>query len=131
MNNGTKIRTALRIAFSVYTAFCVWQATIAGLAKELGIGWLTIAVTFIIVVAGLIVDGLTTYLNNDYTEEGVVGTDITRRLKEDPELVIVAEDEDEDLLEGEEDEPEDGIGDEVITPEEIKGENEVFDDGMA
>ena len=81
MNKGTKVRTALRIAFSVYTAFCMWQVSISELSKQLNAPWLIAACAIIIVVSGLIVDGLTTYFNNDYTEEACIGTGVTRQLK--------------------------------------------------
>ena len=81
MNKGTKIRTALRIAFSIYTAFCMWQVSIGELSKQLNAPWLVVVCAIIIVVAGLIVDALTTYCNNDFTEEACIGTGITRQLK--------------------------------------------------
>lgn len=81
MNKGTKIRTALRIIVSIYSAFCVHQVAIAQLGDMLGAPWLAIVCAFIIVVLGLIVDALTTYYNNDYTEEACIGTGITRQLK--------------------------------------------------
>lgn len=81
MNKGTKIRTALRIAFSIYTAFCMWQVSISELSKQLNAPWLIAVCAVIIVVSGLIVDALTTYYNNDFTEEACIGTGVTRQLK--------------------------------------------------
>ena len=64
MNNGTKVRTALRIAVSLYTGFMIWQAAIASMGyKKLTIVW-----AFLTIAAGWTVDALTTYYNNDYTE---------------------------------------------------------------
>ncbi len=82
MNNGTKIRTALRIVFSIYTAFCAWQVSISELSKQLNAPWLIAVCAVIIVASGIIVDILTTYYNNDYTEEAAQGTGLTRQLKE-------------------------------------------------
>lgn len=81
MNSGTKIRTALRIAFSIWTGFCAWQVSISQLAEQLKAPWLVAACAIIIVVAGLVVDVLTTYYNNDFSEEACIGTGITRQLK--------------------------------------------------
>jgi hypothetical protein len=81
MNKGTKIRTALRIAFSVYTAFCMWQVSISELSKQFNAPWLVAACAIIIVVSGLVVDALTTYFNNDYTEAACIGTGVTRQIK--------------------------------------------------
>ena len=62
------MRTIARIAFSVYTAFCMWQVTIGELGDLLHTSALAIICAVIIVVSGLIVDIITTYFNNDYTK---------------------------------------------------------------
>ena len=81
MNKGTKIRTVLRIIVSIYSAFCVHQVAISQLGDMLGIPWLAVVCAIIVVLLGLVVDALTTYYNNDYTEEACIGTGITRQLK--------------------------------------------------
>lgn len=81
MNKGTKLRTALRIAVSVYTALCVWQVAIGELGDMLGTKWLAIICSAVIVLSGLAVDAITTYFNQDYTVEGDTGTKITREMK--------------------------------------------------
>lgn len=81
MNKGTKIRTALRIIVSIYSAFCVHQVAISQLGDMLGVPWLAVVCAIIVVLLGLVVDALTTYYNNDYTEEACIGTGITRQLK--------------------------------------------------
>jgi hypothetical protein len=81
MNKGTKVRTVLRIVFSIYTAFCAWQVSIGELSKQLNAPWLVALCAAVIVIAGLIVDALTTYCNNDFTEEACIGTGMTRQLK--------------------------------------------------
>ena len=81
MNKETKIRTALRVLVSFYTAICVWQVAINELSERLGIKWLSIACAILIVVLGLVVDTITTYWNNDYTPEACEGTGYTRQKK--------------------------------------------------
>lgn len=81
MNKGTKIRTALRVAFSIYAAFCVWQTAIEALGKQIGIPWLAAVCAVIIVLSGLVVDAITTYLNNDYTEVAAKHTGAMRQEK--------------------------------------------------
>lgn len=81
MNRGTKIRTALRIVFSIYTTFCMWQVSIAELSKQINAPWLIAVCAVVIVISGLLVDALTTYYNNDFTEEACMGTGVTRQLK--------------------------------------------------
>lgn len=83
MNKGTKIRTVLRIIVSIYSAFCIHQVAIAQLGDMLGVPWLAVVCAIIIVVLGLIVDALTTYFNNDYTEAACIGTGVTRKIKEE------------------------------------------------
>lgn len=83
MNKGTRIRTALRIAFSIYTAFCMWQVSIGELSQQLNAPWLVALCAIIIVVSGIVVDFLTTYYNNDYTEASAIGTGITRQIKQE------------------------------------------------
>lgn len=77
MNTGTKIRTALRIATSLNTAAYVGTAMIG----DLGISWLTYAWGIFVVATDIIVAGLTTYYNNDYTPEMAEATGYGRMLK--------------------------------------------------
>ena len=110
MNKGTKIRTILRIAFSIYTAFCMWQVSIGELSKQINAPWLVGLCAVIIVVSGLVVDALTTYFNNDFTEEACQGTGITRQLKaqkKDDYIGDVIVPEDEEVVEEENDEQND------------------------
>lgn len=110
MNKGTKIRTILRIAFSIYTAFCMWQVSIGELSKQINAPWLVGLCAVIIVVSGLVVDALTTYFNNDFTEEACQGTGITRQLKaqkKDGYIGDVIVPEDEEVVEEETDEQDD------------------------
>lgn len=91
MNKGTRIRTALRVAFSIYTAFCMWQVSITKLSEQLHLPWLVALCAIVIVVSGLVVDALTTYFNNDFTKEACEGTGITRQRKAEKEVGYVGE----------------------------------------
>ena len=77
MNTGTKIRTALRIAVSLNTAIYAVSAAVGAL----GFGWLTMAWAIFTIISDFVVSALTTYFNQDYTEEACIGTGITRQLK--------------------------------------------------
>jgi hypothetical protein len=46
----------------------MWQVSIGELGKLLDAPWIAVAVAVVIVLCGLIVDAITTYFNNDYTE---------------------------------------------------------------
>lgn len=75
MNTGTKIRTILTIATCLNTALMATDLT--------GFSNATIDSVYKIVsiVLNFIIVALSTYFNNDYTEEGCVGTAVTRQLK--------------------------------------------------
>ena len=82
MNKETRIRTALRIVVSIYSGLCVWQVALNELGDMLGTKWVAIICAVLIVLFGFAVDVLTTYFNNDYTDEASLGTGLTRQLKE-------------------------------------------------
>ena len=64
MNIGTKIRTVARVAVSAYTAFCIWQTAVDGFGnKTVSLIW-----AILIIACGWVVDFMTTWYNNDYTE---------------------------------------------------------------
>lgn len=77
MNKGTKIRTALAIAVSINTALIATDvsgfqnATLDTIYKVASL------------IANFVVVALVTYYNNDYTEEGEIGTTLTRQLKQE------------------------------------------------
>lgn len=75
MNRGTIIRTILGIAVSINTALAVTDVTTFGSEK------LNLAYKIISMAVNFIVVAINTYYNNDYTEEGAVGTALTRELK--------------------------------------------------
>lgn len=76
MNKGTIIRTILGIAVSINTALAVTDVTAFGNEK------LNLAYKIASLVVNFIVVAINTYYNNDYTEEGAIGTALTRHLKE-------------------------------------------------
>lgn len=113
MNKGTRLRTALRIVFSIYTAFCMWEVSIAKLSEQLHLPWLVALCAIIIVVSGLAVDALTTYFNNDFTKEACEGTGITRQKKAEKKNGYIGEtffDDEAEPVYGE-------LGDELTTEE--------------
>ena len=81
MNFGTKLRTILRIAASLQNTAVVMTASIAAFSEQYHIGWLVFAWAIFSLVCNFIVDAITTYYNQDYTEEGKVGTNMTREMK--------------------------------------------------
>ena len=90
MNQGTKIRTALAIAVSIHTALIATDVT--------GFQNATLDTVYKVasLIANFVVVALVTYYNNDYTEEGEIGTVLTRQLKQENFI------EEEDTLEDEE-----------------------------
>lgn len=77
MNKGTKIRTALAIAVSIHTALIATDVT--------GFQNATLDTVYKVasLIANFVVVALVTYYNNDYTEEGEIGTILTRQLKQE------------------------------------------------
>lgn len=110
--DGTKLRTILAITTSLNTALIATDLTGFDNPK------VDMAYKIISIVLNFIIVALVTYFNQDYTEEAVIGTATTRRLKEDPDLpVLVDINEDED-----EDDPEENWdGDDVIEEGEDDG----------
>ena len=101
MDKGTILRTTLAIATSLNTALIATDLT--GFENEK----VDFAYKVVSLILNFIIVAIATYFNNDYTEQGAVGTDITRRLKDDPNAVAYIEDEDEeDVLEDNDDEDE-------------------------
>jgi len=75
MNSGTIIRTVLVIATCLNTALMATDfAQFGNATVNLIYRILSVALNFVIVFCA-------TYFNNDYTEEGAIGTGITRQLK--------------------------------------------------
>ena len=75
MNSGTIIRTVLVIATCLNTALMATDfAQFENATVNLIYRILSVTLNFIIVFCA-------TYFNNDYTEEGAIGTGVTRQLK--------------------------------------------------
>ena len=94
MNIETKLRTALAIATSVNTALIAMD--LSGFENEKVNFWYKV----ISLILNFIIVAITAYFNNDYTEAGAVGTSVTRKLKDDPTLIV-------DVIDGDEDDDED------------------------
>lgn len=75
MNTGTKLRTILAIATCINTALLATDvAQFNNPVLDLLYTGASVALNFVIVA-------LVTYFNNDYSEEGCIGTGTTRLLK--------------------------------------------------
>lgn len=107
--DGTILRTIAAIAVSLHTALLATDVT--------GFDNPTVDLVYKIssLVLNFIVVAIATYYNNDYTDEAAVGTNVTRRLKEDPTLVV-------EMCDG--DEEEEDEGDEVIEEDEDEVEED-------
>ena len=81
MNNGTKERTAARILASIGTVLAVWKVVFEFVLSETGKAMMAALVATIVACAVIVVDAVTTYYNNDFTEEACRGTAVTRQLK--------------------------------------------------
>ena len=102
MSTGTKLRTALRIAVSLNTAIYAVAAAIG----DLNIGKLSLAWMALTIISDFVVSALTTYYNNDYTEEACEYTGMMRQAKNEegcPEGEIFFDDmvEDEEITDEE------------------------------
>lgn len=90
MNTGTILRTVLITATCINTA--LMSIDLTGFANE--------KLNFMYKVASIIcmfvITAITTYFNNDYSVEAMVGTSMTRDLKEITNKKIDIEDEPED-----------------------------------
>ena len=108
MDKGTKIRTALRIAVSLNTAIYAVSTAVGAL----GFNWLTLAWAILTIISDLVVSALTTYYNNNYTEEACIGTGITRQLKAEKQEGYIGDifftDIDNEIIEENEDTDESG-----------------------
>ena len=104
MNTGTRIRTALAIAFALYSAFLKTDVTdfhndTVNLIYQICMKLVTFVVIFLI-----------TWYNNDYTEEACIGTGVTRQLKAEKEEGYIGDyffEDDEEAEEGESNEQDD------------------------
>lgn len=86
MNKGTILRTILAVAVSINTALAVTDVTSFENDK------LNLAYKIASMVVNFIVVAINTYYNNDYTEEGCIGTGMTRMLKAQKKEGFIGED---------------------------------------
>lgn len=110
---GTKIRTVISAIIGIVGAYYTYQGLLNDLLNQLNLGKVSIIIALIAAVLLIIGEGLTTYMNNDYSEEASVGTDVGRKLALDPTAVVEVIDGDADE-EDEEDEDDPGEYDEII-----------------
>lgn len=81
MNKGTKLRTVLRVAASLQNTAVILTASVNAFAGEYHIGWLVFAWALFAIICDFVVSALTTYYNNDYTEEACEATGEMRARK--------------------------------------------------
>lgn len=75
MNKGTKLRTILVIAVSIHTALLATDLT--GFQNET----VDLIYKIVSIIANFVIVAISTYYNNDYTEEACIGTGLTRQMK--------------------------------------------------
>lgn len=89
MDNGTILRTVLAIATSLNTALIATDLT--GFQNEK----VDFAYKVVSLILNFVIVAIATYFNNDYTEAGMIGTDVTRSLKSNPNASVFVDDDDE------------------------------------
>ena len=103
IDTGTKLRTVLAVVLSLNTALMATDITgFENPTVDLIYKILSLVLNFIIIA-------INTYLNNDYTAAGQVGTTATHILKADPTACV-------DVYDGDEDDDEPNI--EELDPED-------------
>ena len=107
MNEGTHLRTALVIATCLNTALIATDVT------QFENPTVNLIYRIVSVILNFIIVALATYYNNDYTNAGEIGTVITRKIKEDPTLIVEVIDGD-DVDDEDDDEDDPGEYDETI-----------------
>ena len=86
MSFGTKLRTALRIAVSTQTAVALVSAAVMDTGiKPLMVAWIGFAIA-----CDFAVGWLTTWYNNDYTEEACKATGLMRLEKAESNMEEIA-----------------------------------------
>ena len=68
MNNGTKIRTVLRILTSLQNAAVMVTAAVTALCEQYNFTRLMVAWIIFTILCDFFISAITTYYNNDYTE---------------------------------------------------------------
>lgn len=101
MNKGTKIRTIM------FAIACVNQAIVSVGDVDFGNSTVNVIYKVISTAFTIIAGAIALYYNNDFTEEGCIGTAITRQLKAEKSKDYIGEDFFDDVDEEEEDEQDD------------------------
>ena len=114
MDRGTTIRTTARVLTTAGVVIAVWNFVFEKVLEEVGSVNTAAAVATIIALAVIAVDAVPTYFNNDYTEEAVIGTATTRRLKENPDAPVLVDIQEEPEENDDADEIIDDDADEII-----------------
>lgn len=122
MNTGTKQRTAARVLASIGTVLAVWKAVYEFVLAETGQMIVAVLIATALACAVIIVDVVTTYYNNDYTEEACIGTGITRQLKAEKDEDYIG-----DYFFDDEDEEDDDEQDDMETGGQQVGEEALSD----
>lgn len=112
MDNGTKLRTTARALATAGVVIAVWNFVFEKVLEQVGSVTTAAIVATIIALAIIAVDAITTYFNNDYTEEAIIGTATTRRLKKNPDAPVLVDIQEDP--EDEEDPEEDDDAEETI-----------------
>lgn len=104
MNEGTKKRTLLRALTTAGVVVAVWNFVFEAVYEKTGNMVIAAVVATCVSLVVAAVDAYTTYKNQDYTEQGDIGTSVTRQLKENPNLIVDVrdgglEDEDDETME--------------------------------
>ena len=92
MNKGTKIRTILRIASSLQNAAVMVTSAVTALCEQYHFTVLMVVWIAFTIACDFFVSAITTYYNNDYTEEACLGTGKTRQAKAQKKAGYIGED---------------------------------------
>ena len=101
MNKGTKIRTIM------FAIACVNQAIVSVGDVDFGNSTVNVIYKVISTAFTIIAGAIALYYNNDFTEEGCIGTAITRQLKAEKSKDYIGDIFFDDVDEEEEDEQDD------------------------
>ena len=93
MDNGTKVRTVLAILTSINAGLAVLDIA------QFGNPTADLIYKIASVAANALLIAVNTYYNNQYTEEGCIGTGLTRQLKAHPDDLYESEQAPEEVIE--------------------------------
>ena len=97
MNKGTKIRTILRIAISLQNAAVMVTSAVTALCEQYHFTVLMVLWIAFTIACDFIISAITTYYNNDYTEEAALATGRMRQSKAQNKVGYVGENFDEEV----------------------------------